>query len=49
MALQAAGKTHEAAAALEQALDHYECKKNLAAVAQVRPRLEALRTPSLPA
>ena len=29
--------------ALQQALDRYERKKNLAMVAQVRPRLEALR------
>jgi tetratricopeptide (TPR) repeat protein len=32
-----------AAAALEQALERYERKKNLAMVAQVRPRLEELR------
>jgi class 3 adenylate cyclase/tetratricopeptide (TPR) repeat protein len=38
-----AGRTAEACAALEQALDRYERKKNLALVAQVRPRLEALR------
>ena len=41
--LEAAGRTDEAAAALEQALERYERKKNLAMVAQVRPRLEALR------
>jgi tetratricopeptide (TPR) repeat protein len=41
--LAAAGRTDEAAAALEQALDRYEHKQNLAIVAQVRPRLEALR------
>jgi class 3 adenylate cyclase/tetratricopeptide (TPR) repeat protein len=41
--LHAAGRTHEAAEALEQALDRYERKKNLAMVAQVRPRLEELR------
>ncbi len=41
--LAAGGRTDEAAAALEQALRRYECKKNLALVAQVRPRLEALR------
>ncbi len=35
--LAAAGRTDEAAAALEQALDRYERKKNLAMVAQVRP------------
>jgi class 3 adenylate cyclase len=38
-----AGRSGEAAAALEQALDRYERKENLAMVAQVRPRLEALR------
>jgi tetratricopeptide (TPR) repeat protein len=41
--LHAAGRTDEAAAALEQALESYERKKNLAMVAQVRPRLEELR------
>jgi class 3 adenylate cyclase/tetratricopeptide (TPR) repeat protein len=41
--LVAAGRTDEAAAALEQALERYERKKNLAMVAQVRPKLEALR------
>jgi tetratricopeptide (TPR) repeat protein len=41
--LAAAGRTDEAAVALEQALDRYERKKNLAMVAQVRPRLEELR------
>ena len=41
--LAAAGRTHEAAVALEQALERYERKKNLAMVAQVRPKLEALR------
>jgi tetratricopeptide (TPR) repeat protein len=41
--LAAAGRTEEAADALKQALDRYERKKNLAMVAQVRPRLEALR------
>ena len=41
--LTAAGRTEEAANALEQALDRYERKKNLAMVAQVRPRLEELR------
>jgi hypothetical protein len=30
--------------ALEQALDRYGGKKNLALAAQVRPRLDALRT-----
>jgi class 3 adenylate cyclase len=41
--LSAADRTAEAADALEQALDRYELKKNLAMVAQVRPRLEELR------
>jgi tetratricopeptide (TPR) repeat protein len=41
--LAAAGRTDEAAEALEQALDRYERKKNLAMVAQLRPRLEELR------
>ena len=41
--LAAAGRTHEAAEALKQALERYERKKNLAMVAQVRPKLEALR------
>jgi class 3 adenylate cyclase/tetratricopeptide (TPR) repeat protein len=38
-----AGRADEAAAALEQALERYERKKNLAMLAQVRPQLEALR------
>ena len=42
--LTAAGRTDEAGDALEQALERYERKKNLAMVAQVRPKLEALRT-----
>ena len=41
--LAAAGRTDEAAEALEQALERYERKKNLAMVAQVTPRLEKLR------
>jgi class 3 adenylate cyclase/tetratricopeptide (TPR) repeat protein len=41
--LAASGRTDEAAGALEQAIDRFERKKNLAMVAQVRPRLEALR------
>jgi tetratricopeptide (TPR) repeat protein len=41
--LAAAGRTNEAADALEQALERYERKKNLAMVAQVKPKLEALR------
>jgi hypothetical protein len=40
--LTAAGRTGEAVAALEQALGRYERKENLAMVAHVRPRLEAL-------
>ncbi|MGZ4387135.1 MAG: AAA family ATPase [Gaiellaceae bacterium] len=44
--LHAAGRTEEAAAKLEQALERYELKKNLAMVAQVRPRLAALRAGS---
>ena len=48
--LAAAGRTNEAAVALEQALERYERKKNLAMVAQVRPKLKALRasTQSVP-
>ncbi len=41
--LAAAGRPGEAAAALEQALGRYERKKNLAMLAQVRPKLEELR------
>jgi class 3 adenylate cyclase/tetratricopeptide (TPR) repeat protein len=41
--LAAAGRTDEAAAALEQALERYERKKNLAMVAQVKPKLEEFR------
>jgi class 3 adenylate cyclase/tetratricopeptide (TPR) repeat protein len=41
--LAAAGRSDEAAEALEQALARYERKKNLAMVAQVRPQLEELR------
>jgi hypothetical protein len=41
--LAAADRTDEAAEALEQALDRYERKKNLAMAAQVRPKLEVLR------
>jgi tetratricopeptide (TPR) repeat protein len=41
--LAAASRTNDAAAALEQGLEHYENKKNVAMVAQVRPRLDALR------
>jgi class 3 adenylate cyclase/tetratricopeptide (TPR) repeat protein len=41
--LAEAGRADEAAATLEQALERYERKKNLAMLAQVRPQLEALR------
>ena len=41
--LAAAGRSDEAAAALEQALERYERKKNLAMIAQVHRRLDALR------
>ena len=41
--LVAAGRGDEAAAAVEQALDCYQRKQNLAMVAQARPRLDALR------
>ena len=41
--LAAAGRNDEAASALEQALDRYQRKKNLAMVAQVSPRLEEVR------
>ena len=41
--LSAAGRTDEAAEALEQALERYERKKNLAMVRQARRKLEALR------
>jgi tetratricopeptide (TPR) repeat protein len=40
--LAAGGRLAEAAVALEQALERYERKKNLAMVAQVRPKLESL-------
>jgi len=41
--LIAAGRTADAAEALEQALERYAQKKNLAMIAQVQPKLEALR------
>jgi len=41
--LAAAGRPDEAAESFEHALDRYERKKNLAMIAQVQPRLEALR------
>jgi len=44
--LQTAGKNDAAAAVLEQALDRFSRKKNLAMVAQVRPRLAAARAQS---
>ena len=37
-----AGRTDEAAEALEQALDRYERKQNLAMIAQLRPRRQRL-------
>jgi tetratricopeptide (TPR) repeat protein len=41
--LAAAGRTDKAAETLEQAVERYERKKNLAMLAHVRPQLEALR------
>ena len=41
--LAEAGRSDDALEALEQALDRFERKKNLAMVAQVRPKLEELR------
>ena len=41
--LDEAGRTDDAAEALEQALERYGRKKNLAMVAQVKPKLEELR------
>ena len=41
--LHAAGRSDEARAALEQALERYERKKNLAMAAQVRDRLAELQ------
>jgi len=41
--LLAAGKIEDAVDAFEEALTRYERKKNLAMVAQVQPRLSALR------
>jgi len=46
--LAAAGRTDEAAETLEQALERYERKKNLAMLAQMRPQLEALRGSRIP-
>jgi class 3 adenylate cyclase/tetratricopeptide (TPR) repeat protein len=47
--LAAAGRTEEAGAALGQAVDRYERKKNLAMVAQLRERLAVLPRRDLPA
>jgi hypothetical protein len=47
--LTATGRTNEATSSLEQAIDRYERKKNIAMVAQVRTRREALRKEALPA
>ena len=47
--LSAAGRAGEAAAALEQALERYTRKRNLAMVQQVRPKLSELRRLSAPA
>jgi tetratricopeptide (TPR) repeat protein len=41
--LGAAGRGDEAVAALEQALDRYDRKKNLAMVSQVHQQLDALQ------
>jgi hypothetical protein len=38
-----AGRTKDAAAALEQALDRYQRKQNLAMVNRIRTRLKALQ------
>jgi tetratricopeptide (TPR) repeat protein len=46
--LAAAGRAGEAAEAYEQALDRYGRKKNVAMVAQVQPRLDALRANGSP-
>ena len=46
--LHAGGRTDEAAGTLEQALERYKRKQNLAMVAQVRPRLERLLAESEP-
>jgi len=46
--LAAADRRDEAAEALEQALDRYGRKKNLAMVAQLEPRLEAMRVEASP-
>lgn len=46
--LAAADRNDEAADALQQALERYMRKKNLAMVAQVQPRLEALRAGASP-
>jgi class 3 adenylate cyclase/tetratricopeptide (TPR) repeat protein len=46
--LHAAGRTDDAAVTLEQALDRYERKRNLAMAAQARERLAQLRERVLP-
>jgi tetratricopeptide (TPR) repeat protein len=46
--LAAAGRVEEAADAYERALDRYGRKKNLAMVAQVQPRFDALRAGARP-
>jgi tetratricopeptide (TPR) repeat protein len=47
--LHAAGRTQEAAATLEQALERYEHKRNLAMAEQARARLAELRSVATPA
>jgi class 3 adenylate cyclase/tetratricopeptide (TPR) repeat protein len=42
--LEAAGRVDEATTALEESVARYERKRNVAMLAQVRPRLSALRT-----
>ena len=46
--LLVAGRADDAAAALEQALERYERKRNVAAAVQTRARLETLRAQTLP-
>ena len=47
--LQAGGRSQEAAAALEEALERYEQKRNLAMANRVRARLDELRSSPLSA
>jgi hypothetical protein len=47
--LGAAGRTDEAAAALEQALDRYERKRNLVMTERTRARLAEFRPDAEPA